>query len=279
MAAESALPYAVQRKEDDEEDFVFVNGANGDKEPVVFLLGWLGAQDRHLAKYCTIYNQRGCITIRYTSPSAYLFIRPATKLMPIARKLLSLLHDMSLDDHPVFFHMFSNNGSVLYYYLTQAMAEPNAPRVRAVYAVTQGSVWLKLCMSLGMMLYLLGWKVLSISWIIISGKLPIYPPWTLVEDSSRCPQLFLYSRADKLIGFQDVELFISERQRVGVPIVAKCWPDSQHVQHYRIYPEEYREEVYSFLTQCLSQEAITRQPLSAAAAATTAQAQAKNKSD
>ena len=46
------------RKEDEDEDFVFVNGANGDKEPVVFLLGWLGAQDRHLAKYCTIYNQR-----------------------------------------------------------------------------------------------------------------------------------------------------------------------------------------------------------------------------
>uniref|UniRef100_A0A0N7Z9X1 Transmembrane protein 53 n=1 Tax=Scylla olivacea TaxID=85551 RepID=A0A0N7Z9X1_SCYOL len=138
---------------------------NGDKEPVVFLLGWLGAQDQHLAKYCTIYNQRGCITIPYTSPSSYVFFRPAVKLMPIARKLLSLLRDMSLDDHPVFFHMFSNNGSVLYYYLTQAMAEPAAPRitvkgcvfdstpaprriisgVRAMYEVTPGSVWMKLC--------------------------------------------------------------------------------------------------------------------------------------
>lgn len=70
-----------------------------------------------------------CITIRYTSPSSYVFIRPAMKLMPIARKLLSLLRDMSLDDHPVFFHMFSNNGSVLYYYLTQAMAESSAPKI------------------------------------------------------------------------------------------------------------------------------------------------------
>lgn len=50
-----------------------------------------------------------------------------------------------------------------------------------MYEVTPGSVWMKLCVSLGMMLYLLGWKVLSISWTIISGKLPINPPWTLVE--------------------------------------------------------------------------------------------------
>ncbi|XP_045114707.1 transmembrane protein 53-B-like isoform X3 [Portunus trituberculatus] len=303
------MPKEIQRrnasgKEDEDEDFVFVNGANGDKEPVVFLLGWLGAQDQHLAKYCTIYNQRGCITIRYTSPSSYVFFRPAVKLMPIARKLLSLLRDMSLDDHPVFFHMFSNNGSVLYYYLTQAMAEPTAPHitvkgcifdstpaprrifsgVRAMYEVTPGSVWMKLCVSLGMMLYLLGWKVLSISWTIISGKLPINPPWTLVEDSSRSPQLFLYSRADKLISFQDVELFMSERQRVGVPVVAKCWPDSPHVQHYRVYPEEYREVVYSFLTQCLSQEGVILSQPQLAAAATAAasptfEGETKTKSD
>lgn len=296
------MPKETQRRppsgeEDEDEDFVFVNGANGDKEPVVFLLGWLGAQDRHLAKYCTIYNQRGCITIRYTSPSSYVFIRPTVKLMPIARKLLSLLRDMSLDDHPVFFHMFSNNGSVLYYYLTQAMTESTAPKItvkgcifdstpaprrlfsaaRAVYEVTPGSVWMKLCVSLGMMLYLIGWKVLSISWTIISGKLPINPPWSLLEDPARCPQLFLYSRADKLISFQDVELFMGERQRLGVPVLGKCWQDSAHVQHYRLYPEEYREMVYSFLSQCFSPGGVTSQPLPAAA--DNAEGESKTKSD
>lgn len=42
---------------------MFVDGANGEKEPVVFLLGWLGAEDRHLAKYCSIYNQRGFVFV------------------------------------------------------------------------------------------------------------------------------------------------------------------------------------------------------------------------
>ncbi|XP_047476357.1 transmembrane protein 53-like [Penaeus chinensis] len=262
---------------DEEEDFVFVDGANGEKEPVVFLLGWLGAEDRHLAKYCSIYNQRGCITIRYTSPTSYLFVRPKVKLMPIARKLLALLRDMSLDDHPVFFHMFSNNGSVLYYYITQAMEEDEAPNlmvkgcifdstpsprrlysgVRAIYEVTPGSVWMKLCASVGMMLFLMGWRVLSVLWTIISGKLPNTPPWALVEDKARCPQLFLYSRADKLINYNDVEYFVAERQKLGIPVVTKCWDDSAHVQHYRVHPDAYSSSVYSFINMCLSPDFIS----------------------
>lgn len=102
---------------------------------VIIIISIIQLQQGYTSFYYTSYSiphfppPHRCITIRYTSPSSYVFIRPAIKLMPIARKLLSLLRDMSLDDHPVFFHMFSNNGSVLYYYLTQAMAEPAAPRI------------------------------------------------------------------------------------------------------------------------------------------------------
>lgn len=53
--------------------------------------------------------------------------------------------------------------------------------VRAIYEVTSGSVWMKLCASVGMMLFLMGWRVLSVLWTIISGKLPNTPPWALVE--------------------------------------------------------------------------------------------------
>ncbi|KAK3877737.1 hypothetical protein Pcinc_017589 [Petrolisthes cinctipes] len=260
--------------EEEDEDFVFVNGSGGEKEPVVFLLGWLGAQDRHLAKYCDIYKQRGCITIRYTSPSSFVFVRPSVRLLPIARKLVSLLRDMSLHHHPVFFHVFSNNGSILYYYLVQAMSEPGTPPIsvkgcifdstpaprriytgmQAAYQATPGSAWKKMFVSVSVMLYLLSWKVISVLWTIISGRLPSHPPWALVEESARCPQLFLYSKADKLIHSDDVEFFISERQKLGVMVVAKCWADSPHVQHYRMHPEEYRESVYSFLGLCLNQE-------------------------
>ncbi|CAL4075624.1 unnamed protein product, partial [Meganyctiphanes norvegica] len=260
---------------EDDDDYVFVNGDQGEKEPVVFLLGWLGAQDRYLAKYSNIYSQRGCITIRYTTPPSYVFqIRNSNKFLPIARKLLGLLKDMSLDEHPVFFHMFSNNGSTLYYYLSQAMCEPDAPKVllrgcmfdstpapkriwsgcNAIYEITRGSVWMRMFASLAMFLYLMSLGAVSIFWSILTGKLPSYPPWTLVEEKSRVPQLFLYSKSDKVIAVDDVENFACERRKLGVQVVAQCWPDSQHCQHYRQYPEAYSQSVYSFVSMCLSQE-------------------------
>lgn len=31
------------------------------REPLVLLLGWLGAQDKHLAKYSALYTARGSV--------------------------------------------------------------------------------------------------------------------------------------------------------------------------------------------------------------------------
>lgn len=39
------------------------------KDPVVYLLGWTGATDKHLAKYSEIYEKEGFITLRYITPS------------------------------------------------------------------------------------------------------------------------------------------------------------------------------------------------------------------
>lgn len=45
----------------------------------------------------------------------------------------------------------------------------------------------------------------------------------------------------------------------------------------RLYPEEYREMVYSFLSQCFSPGGVTSQPLPAAA--DNAEGESKTKSD
>ena len=41
------------------EDFVFVY--EEDKRPVVVLLGWAGCQDKYLAKYSAIYEEKRCL--------------------------------------------------------------------------------------------------------------------------------------------------------------------------------------------------------------------------
>ncbi|XP_018359470.1 PREDICTED: LOW QUALITY PROTEIN: transmembrane protein 53 [Trachymyrmex cornetzi] len=112
------------------EEFVFVY--EEDKRPVVILLGWAGCQDRYLAKYSSIYEDKSCITLRYTAPVEYLFWR-RDKMPYIGKRLLQVITDERLDEHPIFFHVFSNGGAFLYQHISLAMQRANTPfKVRGV---------------------------------------------------------------------------------------------------------------------------------------------------
>ncbi|TNM98118.1 hypothetical protein fugu_014364 [Takifugu bimaculatus] len=66
------------------------------KEPVVILLGWAGCKDKHLSKYSSIYNEQGCVTLRYTAPLKTIFISESfgyKELKSTALKLLEILYD------------------------------------------------------------------------------------------------------------------------------------------------------------------------------------------
>lgn len=54
-------PTSTATEQDQREEFVFVY--EEDKRPVVILLGWAGCQDRYLAKYSSIYEEK-----RYSEP-------------------------------------------------------------------------------------------------------------------------------------------------------------------------------------------------------------------
>ena len=67
----------------------------------------------------------------------------------------------------------------------------------------------------------------------------------------RSPQLYLYSKADQLISYEEVRGFIEERRQDGVKVTEKCWEDSPHVAHFRMHPEEYGRHVRAFIDENL----------------------------
>lgn len=96
----------------------------GTKEPVVILLGWAGCKDKHLSKYSSIYNEQGCVTIRYTAPLKTVFISESfgyKELSSTAHKLLEILYDYEVENSPIFFHIFSNGGFMLYRYIVELL--------------------------------------------------------------------------------------------------------------------------------------------------------------
>jgi len=67
-----------------------------------------------------------CITVRYTAPVDCLFWRRG-RLHQLGRRLVDLIADMSLEEHPIFFHVFSNGGASLYQHVSLAIQMREKP--------------------------------------------------------------------------------------------------------------------------------------------------------
>jgi dienelactone hydrolase len=76
----------------------------------------------------------------------------------------------------------------------------------------------------------------------------------LSSKQPKCPQLYIYSSADRVIPAKSVELFI-EKQRKAGHVVRSCnFVSSPHVDHFRNHPTLYTTQLTQFLEDCLLQD-------------------------
>ncbi|KAJ4966956.1 hypothetical protein NE237_018805 [Protea cynaroides] len=80
----------------------------------------------------------------------------------------------------------------------------------------------------------------------------------LLKNQPPCPQLYLYSTADKVISFRSVESFIQSQRMLGRKVSAYNFFSSPHVDHYRNFPHIYSEVLHKFLKECCSAESDTK---------------------
>lgn len=66
-----------------------------------------------------------------------------------------------------------------------------------------------------------------------------------------CPQLYIYSSADKVIPAEYVESFITEQQRIGHQVRSCNFISTPHVDHLRNDPELYTSQLTQFLEDCM----------------------------
>lgn len=264
------VPSGEAAKDDD-----FIHVRCDAREPVVLLLGWAGCHDRNLAKYSVLYEIKGCITIRYAPPAQDVFFRP-NRFQRVALKLLELLSDLNLEEHPVMFHMFSNGGCLVYRCISDilagdvAMSQINikgcvfdsGPAISSLLGATQaamtsvrGGQLYRVFVGVATFLYLgftgLVAYAVGLIWKNHRGLFIVDMWWGLAEEKSSWPQLFLYSKADKLCQHESIRKFVEFRRDNGVPVHSVCWDDSPHVGHLRVHREAYTQQINNFLDVCV----------------------------
>ncbi|KAL0966071.1 hypothetical protein UPYG_G00290530 [Umbra pygmaea] len=251
------------------------------KEPVVILLGWAGCRDKHLTKYSSIYNKQGCVTIRYTAPLKTVFVSEPfgyKELSNTAKKLLEILYDYDVENSPILFHVFSNGGFMLYRYIVELLhshkqfstlcivgavvdSAPGSGNVRGALRALKATLGPKINIMLRFVLLAL----FAVTVFLL--RVVLYPLTKYIHrnhfDAFRdhppsWPQLYLYSTADQVICFTDVELMVRALKGKGISVESIDFKTSSHVSHFRDFPEEYSKLCLDFLTCCMKDSEGTR---------------------
>ncbi|XP_010889659.1 transmembrane protein 53 [Esox lucius] len=247
---------------------------HGTKEPVVILLGWAGCKDKHLAKYSSIYNEQGCVTICYTAPLKTVFVSESfgyKELSITAHKLLEILYDYDVENSPIFFHVFSNGGFMLYRYMVELLqshkqfstlcvvgsvvdSAPGNGNVKGALRALTATLGTKINVMLRYALLVL----FAVTVFLL--RVVLYPLTKYIHknhyDAFRdvpptWPQLYLYSRSDQVIPYTDVELMIQVLKGKGIPVESFDFNTSSHVSHFCDFPEEYSGRCLAFLNNCM----------------------------
>ncbi|XP_044157788.1 transmembrane protein 53 [Bufo gargarizans] len=245
------------------------------REPVVILLGWAGCKDKHLAKYSAIYQGEGCVVIRFTAAWRTVFFAESFGLRSLrdqAKKLLELLFDYEIDENPIVFHVFSNGGFMLYRYMVELLrSHRQLSRLHVVGTIFDsapgnrnvlGSVRaLNTVLAPGTSRPLRYLALLLFTVMVFVLRILLYPATRFLHenhydamksDPSLWPHLYLYSRSDRIIARSDIENMVAIRRRRRLTTQSVDFETSEHVSHYRRYPERYAAICRSFLIDCAS---------------------------
>ncbi|AWP04599.1 putative transmembrane protein 53 [Scophthalmus maximus] len=246
----------------------------GTKEPVVILLGWAGCRDKHLSKYSSIYNEQGCVTIRYTVPLKTVFISESFGYKEMARtalKLLEILSDYEVENSPIFFHIFSNGGFMLYRYIVELLqSDEQFGSLRVVGAVVDsapGGVNVRgalraLAANLGprvspavryvlLALFAVAVFLLRVMLYRVTKYVHKNHYDAVQERPPTWPHFYLYSKADRMVRHTDIEVFVEALKQKGVAGDTLDFVSSPHVCHFQHFPEQYALKCRDFLVACM----------------------------
>ncbi|TVY43093.1 Transmembrane protein [Lachnellula subtilissima] len=228
---------------------------------LILILGWMDAQPRHIAKYTAGYEELyPCARIlAITTSSVDAAFRTTSANLNRVKPALEILYTLPADAK-LLVHFFSNGGAVTNTLISKAYAEktgrplPVSAQIfdstvgRASYEATVRAFSLGLPkniiahllsvfilrMLLG--LYILGNLLLGKEDLVEAARRALNDKTLLDLDT---PRLYIYSVADDMVAWQDVEEHAKDAKRLGYTVYMEKYQDSGHAAHMLVDAERY----------------------------------------
>ncbi|XP_041472206.1 transmembrane protein 53-like [Lytechinus variegatus] len=240
-----------------------VGAAAETSRPLVLLLSWLVAKEKHVNNFSRIYLDRGCdVLVVKMKPMQILL--PQSGSQVVAQRVVDFLQLEDNRERPIFVHSFSVGG-YLYAEILQKMmaAEKSKGEMtdRIIGQIYDSVVDLDK-VAFGIANALFSHKMIqkSVEKSIDGYLAMMYRPATqhyarasrlFYNNPVKAPSLFFYSYADPVGCATAIENCVQHlRTKVGHDnIYTKSFQKSRHVSHMHKHKEEYLCSLFSFLKE------------------------------
>ncbi|CAI2317021.1 unnamed protein product [Caenorhabditis sp. 36 PRJEB53466] len=252
-----------------------------EKKPVVLVVGWAGANPKHIDKYIKIYNDEGYRVVSLCPPCYHYSIpnsRVGFYMSPLFRAIDAKPGDFrSFAQCPIIIHSFSMNGVrglISFWKWTEAEEKPQLRnRIKGIifdsapsrpYGKQDATAmvistppidalerWISEQTRISVLTFFLNLRAtLQIPLLAMVPFLRSFMSiYYYLQEHIVLPrdQLYLYSKADTMIKAKHVEKFIAKQKEKGNAATAIDFGDSEHVAHIRTDPQKYRNACVNFV--------------------------------
>jgi hypothetical protein len=241
--------------------YLFTPSTQTSSSPLIFIFSWNAAAAKHIAKYTISYRKlfpgsRILLVRSFTSD----FFRSQSAYEKLLAPALKVVQASIAEDRDILIHGFSNGGanqliaSAELYRKTVGTALPHRILVldssigKGGYKRSFAAIYLSLPRTVFFTIFgsLIVHSILVLSWFMWTFSRRPNKAIELREAANnpelfdkKVPRLYLYSKADEMVGYDEVDEHAEEAEAKGYIVRKVLFEKSAHTGHIREDPERY----------------------------------------